>query len=182
MKRANVRFTYQDYLQLPEDKRYEILDGDLYVVAAPNMRHQRTSLNLAAALLEHVRQRDLGDVFEAPCDVVLADDNVLQPDIFFVRKERAIIIGDANLQGAPDLAIEILSTHTRAKDLEVKRKIYAKHGVQEYWIVDPDAATIEVLVLSETDYASAGVYGKAERFSSHLLPELNLDLSEIFSG
>ena len=82
--------------------------------------------------------------------------------------------------GTPDLVIEILSPGTRGKDLEVKRKIYARFGVQEYWIVDPDAATVEVLVWGESGYASAGVFTGTDRLSSPLLPELNLPLTEIF--
>ncbi len=180
MKRANVRFTYQDYLLLPEDKRYEILDGDLCVVAAPNMRHQRISKRLERALTA-LEEKGLGEMFHAPYDVILSDENVVQPDLLFVRKENAGVVTDMNLQGPPDLAVEILSPGTRNKDLEIKRKIYASYGVQEYWIVDPNVHSVEVLVLSETGYTSAGVYGKTGRFSSPLLPELNLSLSEIFA-
>ena len=180
MRRANVRFNYLDYLQLPEDKRYEILDGDLCVVPAPNIRHQTVSLNLAAALLQHVRANRLGHVLEAPCDVVLSDEDVLQPDILFVREERCGIIREANLQGAPDLVVEILSAGTRAKDLGIKKKTYARFGVQEYWVVDPESETVEVLLWNESGYASAGICGKAGRLSSPLFPDLNLPLREIF--
>jgi len=180
MRRAKVRFTYSDYLLLPEDKRYEVLDGDLYVVPAPNIKHQRVSLNLTLALHQHVRDKTLGEILEAPCDVVLSDENVVQPDILFVRKERAGIIGENNLQAAPDIMIEILSEGTRRKDLEVKRKIYAGFGAPEYWIVDPMADTVEVLVWSELGYIRAGFYGKSDRLSSPLLPELNLPLHKVF--
>jgi len=180
MRRARVRFTYSDYLLLPEDKRYEILDGDLYVVPTPNIKHQRVSLNLAVALHHHVRDRNLGEILEAPCDVVLSDENVVQPDILFVRKERAGIIGEKNLQAAPDIVIEILSEGTRRKDLEIKKKIYAAFGAPEYWVVDPTADMVEVLVWSELGYVTAGLYGKSDRLSSPLLPELNLSLSEVF--
>jgi len=181
MKQAKVRFNYSDYLLLPEDKRYEILDGELYMVAAPNTKHQRVSIRLVVALLQHVEQKDLGEIFHAPCDVLLSDEDVVQPDILFVRKERAGIIKEANLQGAPDLVVEILSPGTRSKDLELKRKAYARFGVQEYWIVDPEADTVEVLVWNELGYVTAGVYAKADRLSSPLLPELNLPLSKIFA-
>jgi Uma2 family endonuclease len=181
MRRARVRFTYNDYLLLPEDKRYEILDGDLYVVAAPNIRHQRVSRELFDALLDHVRQGDLGELLPAPCDVILSEENVVQPDILFVRKEHLGIIGEANLQGAPDIVIEILSEVSRRKDLEVKKKIYAQFGVPEYWIVDPEAGTVEVLVWSELGYITAGVCGKSDRLSSPLLPDLNVPLSEVFA-
>ena len=181
MKQAKVRYNYNDYLLLPEDKHYEILDGELYMVAAPNTKHQRVSIRLVVALLQHVEQKDLGEIFHAPCDVLLSDENVVQPDILFVRKERAGIIKEANLQGAPDLVVEILSPGTRSKDLELKRKAYARFGVQEYWIVDPEADTVEVLVWNELGYVTAGVYAKADRLSSPLLPELNLPLSKIFA-
>jgi len=180
MRQASVRFTYQDYLLLPEDKRYEILDGELYVVAAPNTRHQRVSRNLELALFQHVRDKNLGEVLDAPYDVILSEENVVQPDILFVRSERAGVIGEMNLQGAPDLVIEILSEGSRGKDLEVKRKIYARYGVQEYWVVDPEGATVEVLVWSEAGYVTAAVYEKSHRLSSPLLPELDLPLSEVF--
>ena len=141
MNRAKDRFTYEDYLLLPEDKRYEILDGDLYVVAAPDIRHQRTARRLLVALTLHVEETGLGEVFFAPCDVILSSDNVFQPDILFVRKDRLGMVSDLNLEGPPDLAIEILSPGTRTKDLEVKRRIYARYGVREYWIADPGLAS-----------------------------------------
>lgn len=180
MSRSGVRFTYSDYLRLPEDKRYEILDGEIYVVPAPNTRHQRISKRLEIALVQHAEERGFGEILHAPYDVILSEENVVQPDILFVRKERAGIIGEINLRGAPDLAIEILSPGTRDKDLEIKRKTYADFGIQEYWIVDPEAGTVEALVRTEQGYVRAGIYGKSDRLSSPLLPELNLALDKIF--
>ena len=180
MKQAKDRFTYEDYLLLPEEKRYEILDGGLCVVAAPNTRHQLVSMNREFALFQYVKSMSLGVLLHAPCDVILSKENIVQPDILFVSRERLDMMGEANIRGAPDLAIEILSPGSREKDLEVKRTIYARHGVQEYWIVDPDAATVEVLILSKRAYSSAGVFGKSERLSSPLLPDLNLPVSTVF--
>jgi Uma2 family endonuclease len=181
MKRTIVRFNYHDYLQLPEDKRYEILDGELFVVPAPNIRHQEISIRLSTILFQHVRRQKIGRVLEAPCDVVLSEENVVQPDILFVRTERVDIIGEMNILGAPDLVIEILLPATRGKDLEIKRKIYAGYGVQEYWVVDPEAAEVEVLAWSDSGYVSAGLYNASQCLSSPLLPELNLPLREIFA-
>ena len=181
MRQAKIRYTYNDYLLLPEDKRYEILDGEIYVIAAPNTKHQRVSGRLEVALVQHVEERHIGEILHAPYDVVLSDENVVQPDILFVRKERAGIIGEANLKGAPDIVIEILSPGTRSKDLELKRKTYARYGVQEYWIVDPDAEAIEVLLWSEIGYVTAGTYLKSDCLSSALLPELKLALAEVFA-
>jgi Uma2 family endonuclease len=182
MRRANVRFNYRDYLLLPEEKRYEILEGELFVVPAPNIRHQRLCRDLLDFLLHHTRERMLGEVLSAPCDVVLSDENVVQPDILYIRNERLGIIGEANVSGPPDLVVEVLSPASRGRDLEIKRKIYAAFGVQEYWVVDPDAATVEVLSLGERGYASCGVYGRLQHLTSPLLPDLDLALSEIFNG
>jgi Uma2 family endonuclease len=180
MQRANVRFNYRDYALLPADKRYEVLDGDLCMVPAPGIKHQRVSRKMVIALSRHLKAENKGELFYAPCDVILSDEDIVQPDILFVRKERSFIIRELNLKGPPDLAIEILSPGTRDKDLEVKRKIYARFGVKEYWILDPDAETVEVLVWSELGYASAGIYSKSDRLSSPLLPHMELLLAEIF--
>jgi Uma2 family endonuclease len=182
MKQSNIRFNYSDYLQLPEDKRYEILEGELYAVPAPNIRHQRISKRIQTALIRQIEEKGLGEVLSAPCDVVFSEENVVQPDILFVRKERLAIIGEANLPAAPDLVVEILSPGTRKKDLAIKRKIYARFGVQEYWIVDPDANMVEVLVWKESGYITAGSYRESECLVSPLLPELILPLSKIFAA
>jgi Uma2 family endonuclease len=180
MKRAKERFTYQDYLQLPEDQRYEILEGELYVVAAPNTRHQRVTRNLVFSLFQYVRERDLGELLPSPYDVILSEENVVQPDILFVCRARVGVIGEMHLRSWPDLVVEILSPGTRKKDLVLKRKIYARYGVPEYWVVDPDAGTVEVLVLIDKAYTSAGTFGKSDLLSSPLLPELKLPLSTVF--
>jgi Uma2 family endonuclease len=180
MKQADIKFTYQDYLLLTDDKRYEILEGELYVVPSPNTYHQRISLRLAFALYEHVRQENLGEVFAAPYDILLSEVNVVQPDILFISKEHAGIIGENNTTGAPDLVVEILSEGTKSKDLRIKRKVYGKYGVLEYWIVDPEAKAIEVLTRSKTGYMSAGLFPSTSILSSPLFPDLRLNLAEIF--
>ena len=182
MKQSNIRFKYSDYLKLPEDKRYEILEGELYGVPAPNIRHQRISKRIQTALTWQIEEKGSGEVFHAPCDVVLSEENVVQPDLLLVRKERLSIIGEANLPAAPDLVVEILSPGTRKKDLAIKRKIYARFGVQEYWVVDPDANTLEVLTWKESGYVTAGLYRESECLSSPLLPELDLPLAEVFAA
>jgi Uma2 family endonuclease len=181
MKQANIRFNYHDYLQLPGDKRYEILDGELYVVPSPNTRHQRVLKKILSALIRQTEDKDLGECFAAPYDVILSEENVVQPDILFVCRERLEIIREANLSGAPDLAIEILSTGSRQQDLAIKRKIYARFGIREYWIVDPEAAVVEVLTWTESGYINAGTFRESDRLTSPILPQLDLPLSEIFS-
>jgi len=180
MKQANVKFTYHDYLLLPGDKRYELVEGDLFVVPAPNLNHQRILRRLGKALLEYVEQHELGEIFYAPCDVVLSAENVVQPDLIFVSQERSGILTAANVQGPPDLGIEILSDATKQRDLSVKRKLYARYGVREYWIVDPDSKTIEVLTWTEAGYRTEAIYPHTARLSSPLFHNLDLNLSEIF--
>jgi len=180
MKQANVRFNYHDYLQLPEDKRYEILDGELLVVPAPNIRHQTIGLKLTVALYHYITQNRLGLLLAAPCDVLLSQEDVVQPDVIFISGERLRIVGDACVSGPPDLVIEILSARTRGRDLETKRKLYARYGVREYWIVDPDAKTVEVLSWTKAGYRTEALLPASGILSSPLLPDLNLDLSEVF--
>jgi len=180
MKQANIKFTYHDYLQLPDDKRYELVEGELYLVPAPNLYHQRISREIVAVLYPHVRKYDLGEVFFAPCDVVFSDISVVQPDLIFVSRERLAILAEANVQGAPDLVVEILSPSTGHRDLGIKRNLYAKYGVREYWIVDPDRKTVEVLSWTESGYRTEAVVPATGTLDSALFPDLELDLAEIF--
>jgi Uma2 family endonuclease len=119
-------------------------------------------------------------MFFAPCDVVLSEINVLQPDLIFVSQERSAILTEANIQGSPDLVVEILSPSSKQRDLGIKRNLFAKYGVREYWIVDPEAKTVDVLSWTETGYRVEAVFPQTGVLSSGLFPDLKLDLSEIF--
>lgn len=175
-----IKFTYADYRNTPEDKRYELIDGDLIMSPAPRTTHQDASLNIVLLLATFVRERVLGRIFYAPTDVVLSDTDVVQPDILFVSNARAHIITEDNIRGAPNLVIEILSPSTAARDRTLKRALYAKHGVQEYWQVDTDARTIAVLTLTENGFELAAVYGEGQTLTSTLLPGFALDLDLVF--
>ena len=145
-----VKFTYQDYLHTPDDQRYELLDGELIMAPAPNLGHQGIDIRLGSLLHTFAQEKGLGEVFSAPCDVVLSDTDVVQPDLLFVSTERAhLLLGGANVLGAPDLVVEILSPSTAGRDRTLKRALYAKHGVKEYWLADPEARTVTVLRLGE---------------------------------
>ncbi len=181
MLRPDIKFTYEDYKSLPEDetKRYELLEGELVVVPSPNEQHQSISRNLAFRLFQYVKENKLGTVYYAPFDVVLGD-NVVQPDIMYVSRDRLGIITADEIRGAPDLVIEILSPATSARDRTLKRTLYARHGVRELWIVDPDGKTLEVARLGKAGLETTGVYRKGETPVSHVLPGLRLDLHEVF--
>ena len=177
---AALRFTYEDYLRLPEDRRYEIIGGDLFRIPAPTPYHQHVKLRLAAALLEHVSKTGAGEVLDAPCDVVLSATDVVQPDILYVGQDRLSIIGDENVSGAPELVVEVLSPSTAERDRTTKAKIYSRAGVQELWLVDPLAKTVKILRNSPRGFRSVATYGEAETLASSLLPGLEVRLAGIF--
>ena len=179
-QRMRIKFTYEDYKHTPEDKRYELIDGELILAAAPRRAHQRTDMRLGNRLYSFVEEHDLGEVYSAPFDVVLTDTDVVQPDLLFVSKERLHIINDDNIRGAPDLIVEILSPSTAGRDRTTKRTLYARHGVKEYWLVDTDARNITVMFLGEQGYEIMGTYGEGQTLTSPTLEGFTLHLSEIF--
>jgi len=139
------KYTYQDYLDLPEDgKRYEVINGEFIMVAAPSTFHQSVLINLVNDLKNFLNREKVGKVFCAPIDVKLSDRNVVQPDIIFVSQNNSNIITENNVEGTPDLIIEILSPGTAYHDLIEKKEIYERFDVKEYWIVDPKKQRIEI--------------------------------------
>lgn len=181
--RSPVKFTYEDYLLFPDDRhRHEIIDGEHYVTPSPSTRHQKISLRLSSTLFLYLRKTKLGEVLEAPCDVVLSNVDVVQPDLLYVSSANASIITEKHVRGAPDLIIEILSETTRKADEVTKRKLYQRHGVAEYWIVDPVIETVKVYRLRENAYVREAELSleTGDTLSTSLLPELEIPLAEIF--
>lgn len=177
---ARTKFTYEDYMQTPDDVRYELLDGELILSPSARTAHQRSSKKLLKRLDDFVEENELGEVFDAPYDVVLDNFNVVQPDILFVSSERSHIITDLNIQGAPDLAIEILSPSTAQRDRTLKRDLYAQHEVPEYWQADTDAESVLVLTLQDSEYRVAGIYTEGQTLTSPLLQGFRLNVDDIF--
>ena len=175
-----VKFTYQDYLNTPEDKRYELLDGELVMTPAPGELHQSVSILLGSKLFQFASENSLGRVYHAPFDVVLSDADVVQPDLLFVSNECAHIITPANIQGAPDLVVEILSPSTAERDRTFKRTLYARHSVNEYWMVDTTAKDITVLRLGERGYEVVDTYGQGATLTSPTLQGFALNIGDIF--
>ena len=177
------KFTYEDYRTAPPDKRYELLDGELLLTAAPNLKHQGVQVRLGSRLGRFIEERALGDFFFAPCDVVLSDTDVVQPDLLFVSRERRHLLSNGdNVQGAPDLVVEILSPATAERDRGYKRSLYARHGVKEYWVVDPVAETVSMLLPRGGALAVAHTFGRNETLRSPLLAGFELDLDDVFSS
>jgi Uma2 family endonuclease len=180
MTQPRIKFTVDDYMTAPPEKRYELLDGELILAPSPTTRHQRTLFRLAQAVNEFVVAHNLGEVFVAPYDVVLSNHDVAQPDVIFVSNQRSGIIAEANIQGAPDLVIEVLSRGTARYDRGYKRTLYGRFGVREYWMVDPEAETAEVLAASDQGLVSHATYQRSDTLTSPLLNGLALDLEHIF--
>jgi Uma2 family endonuclease len=176
------KLTYRDYCSLPDDgHRYEIIDGELYNAPSPYVDHQRMLRNLARILDAYCTEKAQGEVLYAPVDIVFSDHDVVQPDILWVSKERRKVITKKNLQGAPDLVVEISSPFTREKDERIKRKLYGKFGVREYWLLDPERGVLSVYRISGRVLRLAQKYADIETFESPLFPGLKLDLKKVFT-
>lgn len=174
------KLTYEDYLKTSDDERWELLDGELLMVPGPNTAHQTVTGNLFIRLSIFVKERGLGRVFVAPFDVILSLHNVVQPDVLFVADNQRSILTDANVKGAPALVIEVMSPSTSARDHAVKRNIYARNGVGEYWLADPDTKTVSVMVLEGDEFREVGAYGLGDVLISPAMPGLDLDVQDIF--
>jgi len=177
-----IRLTVEDYLAMPEGgPRYQLVEGELIPMApAPNRRHQRTSANLFSKLDQHVRGSRCGTLYFAPFDVVFDDFNVLQPDLIYISKARSSILTDAGATGAPDLVVEILSPSTAKLDLHRKRAIYARHGVDEMWVVDPEAEEVRVYRFAERPDRPVVIHYKGDHFSSRHFPGLEILVDSLF--
>lgn len=141
-----ARLTYEDFVRIPDDgKRHEIIDGVHYVTPSPVRQHQRLVGRLFLALGNFVEAHpDSGEVFGAPFDTVFSRWDVVEPDLLFVAADQLDILTEPNVQGAPALVVEVLSPSTRKRDLGVKRQLYDRGGVREYWVVDPKGRDLTV--------------------------------------
>ena len=181
MKSAVSKMNYDQLRLLPDDRqRHELVDGELLMTPAPKPRHQIILGELYSALSSHVKQHRLGKVLLAPVDVVFEDHTVVEPDLLFIRADRASIVGEEAIHGAPDLVVEILSPSTFYNDLRIKMNVYGRFGVQEYWIVDPEKETIELYRLAGTKLELARQFSSDAALESTLLPGLRLPVITIF--
>lgn len=179
---AQGEWTYEDYLALPDDgRRYEIIEGVLYVTNAPNSDHQFTVTELAAELRNYVKAHKLGRVLVAPFEVHLAQrTRPVQPDIIFVRAGRWPSGRVAYFSGAPDLIVEVVSPSSARTDRVIKFTAYELAGVPEYWIANPHARTVEVYTLSNNEYALLGEFAGDELIQSAVLEGIDIITSSLF--
>jgi Uma2 family endonuclease len=176
---SRPRKTVEDYLALPDDVRAELIDGELYVTPSPEADHQRVVLCLGRRLARYVEAHACGEVFVAPLDVHLPTGDVVQPDVLFVSTARSDICRRW-IHGAPDLVVEVLSPTHAERDRAVKRALYARSGVAEYWIVDPQERSIEVLRLAGESYEPAGWFRPGETLVSACFPGLVVALDALW--
>lgn len=180
---AILKLDYEDYRELPNDgRRYEIIDGGLFVSPAPTVRHQRIVGRLFNALYNHVEAARLGEVLQAPLDVVLGDHDIVQPDIVYISPGRQAILEEACIQGAPDLVVEVLSPTSRRTDERTKRLLYAQFGIPEYWLLDPDLELAKVFRLEGRAYPEPRVLEaeRSEELTTELLPGFRLAVARVF--
>jgi Uma2 family endonuclease len=172
---SRVALTYRDYAALPDDgRRYQVLDGELFVTAAPGTRHQIILMRLSAQLHAHVTTNGLGLVLPAPADVILADTSIVQPDILFVASDRQGIVSVRGIEGPPTLGVEILSPSTTLVDRGRKRELYARFGMPFYWIADDEAQAIEMWRLTGGTYELLTHPSGARMIAAEPFPGLTL--------
>ena len=174
-------FTYEDLLYTPDDgKRYQVLEGDLIVSPSPKVRHQRIVHKLDL-LLGAAEATGAGVALTAPMDVVLSDRDVVQPDLLFIAKDRRGILTADNVQGAPDLVVEVISEGSRPRDVITKRYIYERYGVRFYWLVDSEEQTVRVFDLKDGVYGEPHILRAGQSFGCPLFPGVTEDVGKLFA-
>jgi Uma2 family endonuclease len=185
-----VGLTYEDFVDLPDDGlRHELIDGEHYVTAAPNPKHQRVVTNVVIRIGNYLEEHPLGRVYVGPFDVVFTPTNFVEPDLLYVSHERTrLYMTDRNLTGAPDLVVEVLSPSTRWVDEGPKLRLYERFGVLEYWLFNPVRDSVRVFRLRDGKLELSAELVRGEPASEHseqvlstpLLPGLELPLARIF--
>jgi Uma2 family endonuclease len=181
---SRVKLTYDDFVLFPDDgKRHEIIDGEHYVTPSPNTRHQQILLNLVLVIGSWLETHSMGRIFFAPFDVIFSDFDVVEPDLLYISNQRAAeVLTDTHIRGTPELVVEVGSPGTRQRDETIKRRLYERAGVDEYWVVDPDLDIVRI-------YRRGGdAFGRAIELSREagdvlttpLLPGLDIPLARIF--
>jgi Uma2 family endonuclease len=179
-----VKLTYDDFVQFPDDGlRHELIDGEHYVTPSPNTKHQSVSINLTVLIGSWLERNPIGRLFHAPFDVVFSKYDVVEPDLLYLSNERASdALTPLHVRGVPELVVEIGSPGTRRRDETIKRRLYDRTGVSEYWIVDPEIDTIRVYRREAKTFARVVELSAEARdvLTTSLLPGLEIPLSRVF--
>jgi len=182
---GKVVFRYSDIESLPEwpeGPLIELIQGDIFMVPSPNLRHQQIVMKLGRAISEFLGNQPIGTVFNVPVDVILSENDVVIPDVLVVLDQQKQVLRKENIQGTPDFIAEVLSTNTRL-DKEIKKDLYEKHGVKEYWIVDPEHETIEIFLLgTDGKFKQGAVHSSKEKaVTSTILHGLTIFPRDLFN-
>lgn len=181
MPAVEVKYTYRDLRSTPDDgKRYELFEGDLIVSPAPTILHQRVVFRLSLILGNFVQTHHLGEVLGAPCDIRFSDETVVQPDLLFVASDRASIVKEDYIEGAPDLVVEVISPNSEERDRGYKFKLYAEQGVKEYWLADCQKRVLQIFGLTSTGFQLVGEFKDEEEVRSPLFSGLRFRAGEVW--
>ena len=183
MPPANIRaepLTVEDYRATPDGTRYQLVEGDLYLMSpAPTLFHQDIAGNIYRLLQAHAEKLRLGHVFIAPADVYLSEHDVVQPDVFFVAAANESILADDGAHGPPDLVVEVLAPKSASLE-KTKLRVYARYGVKEHWLIDPTLRQIHVYEFARHPTKAVRLIDDDESFSSALFPDLTISAADLF--
>ena len=182
VKPSKQPLTYEEYAVLPEDgRRWELIDGDFEVNPAPSPRHQTVSRRLQFELMRALEEPGRALVFNAPIDLILSPHQVLQPDLAIIRSDRQELVTERGIEGPPDIVVEILSPGTRLLDQRLKKAVYARFSVREYWLVEPVGGQIELYRLASSgDFEIEQRFDRASRLTTPSFSEVNIELARVF--
>jgi Uma2 family endonuclease len=179
------KLTYDDFLLFPDDgMRHELIDGVHYVTPSPSLRHQDLLGRLFLAVANYlVAHPGVGRVFLSPLDVVFTMYDIVEPDLLFIAADQPEIMTAANIQGAPAIVVEIVSKSTRRRDERIKRQLFERGGVREYWIVDSDRRQVTVFRREHGAFGASTPLRADEEavLTTPLLPGFSLPLVEFFT-
>lgn len=174
--------TVHDYRELPEGPPYyQLIEGELYMSPAPNRFHQEILNNISYLLRDYLESHPVGKIYFAPFDIFLTDLNAYQPDLVFISHQRKSILTEQGAEGAPDLVIEILSPKTAKLDKGVKKEIYARTGVTEMWIIDPELKHLQLFRFEESSDVPVATFTPGQEFKPALFPKLSISVAKIFA-
>ena len=188
MKQPKVRIpkprllTYDDYVRLtpPDSGNFELHNGQIIYMASPIPTHQKLSIRLSNRLFNHIDKHKLGEILTAPIDVVFTPNDIVQPDILYLSHERLHLIGDKKIEGAPDLAIEILSPSNTPKEMGYKKLLYELSGVREYWIINLDKKTLAQYENVDGEFFMRHVFQKTDTLTSLIIKDFEMSMNELF--
>ena len=188
MKQPKVRIpkarllTYDDYVRLtpPDSGNFELHNGQIIYMASPIPTHQKLSIRLSNRLFNHIDKHKLGEILTAPMDVVFTPNDIVQPDILYLSNERLHLIGDKKIEGAPDLAIEILSPSNTPKEMGYKKLLYELSGVREYWIINLDKKTLAQYENVDGEFFMRHIFQKTDTLTSLIIKDFEMSMNELF--